>query len=91
MSRFQRALRNLLDVFRPAVYADPCALTGRVEFEPELRGDHDLITERSESLADELFVRERAVHLSTVWKKVTPRSTADRRGEIISWRSGAGP
>jgi hypothetical protein len=63
---FQRALRNLLDVFRPAVYPDPCALTGRVEIEPELRGDHHLVTERSQSPANELLVHKRPTYFRRV-------------------------
>ena len=59
----QRGLRDLLDVLRPAVHADLFAFAGRVEREPELRGDHHPVAERRERLAHELFVHERAVRL----------------------------
>ena len=58
---FQRALRDLLDVLRSAVHGIQFAFVGRVEREPELRGDHHLVAQRSERLAHELFVHERTV------------------------------
>ena len=41
-------------------------LSSRLEVEPELGGDHHLVAERGEGLADELLVRERAVDLGGV-------------------------
>ena len=38
----------------------------RVDLEPELRGDHHLLAERCEGLADELFVGERTVDFSGI-------------------------
>jgi hypothetical protein len=75
---FQRALRDLLDVLRPAVHAELFALAGRVEFEPELRGDHQPVAERGERLAHELFVHERAVRLRGVEER---DAELDRRAE----------
>jgi hypothetical protein len=59
----QGVLDCRLDVLRPAV--QPGRATA-VEGEPELGGDDDLLADRSQCLADKLFVRERAVHLSRV-------------------------
>jgi len=59
----ERALDALLDRLRPAVEAG--ALAGR-EIEAELRRDHDPVADGGESLADELFVGERAVDLGGV-------------------------
>ena len=51
----ERGLGDLPDVLGPAVQA---ALPGRlrIELEAELGGDHDLVAERRERLADELLV-----------------------------------
>ena len=46
--------------------SSPPLLAVGVECEAELGGDHDLLAERGEGLADELFVRERAVDLGGV-------------------------
>ena len=61
----------------------------RVEFEPELRGDHHLLAERSERLALPAL-RSRTPCASAVSKNVAPSSTAERRSKIICWRSGTG-
>ena len=86
----QRSIRDLSDVLGPAVHADLFAFAGQVEREPELRGDHHPVADRTERLAHELLVHERA-YASAVSKNVTPRSTADRRSEIIARWSGDGP
>jgi hypothetical protein len=59
----QRVLDRCPDVLRPAVQTGPAAAA---EGEPELGGDDDLLADRSQGLADKLFVRERAVHLGGV-------------------------
>src|ERR1700730_13598021 len=58
----QRRLSDLADVLGPAVHAN---LPSRLGIEPpaELGGDHHLVAKRRERLADQLFVRERAVDL----------------------------
>ena len=91
---FQRALRDLLDVLRAAVHAELFAFAGRVEFEPELRGDHHLLAERSERLAYQLFVHERSVRLRGVEER---RAEFDRgpeeRDHLLSvrgWAVGGG-
>src|SRR6267143_4607248 len=37
-----------------------------IQVEPELRGNHDLLTERRQGFAHEFFVCERAVHLGGI-------------------------
>src|SRR5258708_31280509 len=58
----QRRLSDLADVLRPAVQAD---LPSRLGIEPpaKLCGDHHLVAKSRERLADQLFVRERAIDL----------------------------
>src|SRR3984893_15879800 len=58
----QRRLSDLADVLGPAVHAD---LPSRLGVEPpaELCRYHHLVAKRRERLADQLFVRERAVDL----------------------------
>ena len=59
----QRRLGDLADVRGPAVQAGLLAV---LELEAELRRDDDLIANRRERFADELFVRERPVHFGGV-------------------------
>jgi hypothetical protein len=49
----QRGIGNLPDVLRPAVHASHLAVP---DIEPELGGDHHLVTERRQRLSDNLFV-----------------------------------
>ncbi len=60
LSRLSEAFGDLLDVLWPTIQPSLLAC-GRIEFEPELGGDHHFPAERSESFAHEFFVRERAV------------------------------
>ena len=59
----QRCLGHVADVGGPAVEARLLAV---LELEAELRGDDDLIANRSERLSDEFFVRERPVRFCGV-------------------------
>src|SRR5713101_7707244 len=59
----ERGLDDLLDVLRPAVQA---ALLAAVTIESELGGDDHLLAKRSEGLAHEFLVRERAIDLGGV-------------------------
>ena len=60
---FQRRLRDLADVRGAAVEA---CLLPVLDLEAELRGDDDLIANRGECFADNVFVRKRAVHFRRV-------------------------
>ena len=64
LSRLSEPSATCLDVLGPAVQAP--LLPVRVDVEAELGGDHHLVAERGERLADELLVRERAVDLGRV-------------------------
>ena len=59
----QGVLDGRPDVLGAAVQAGGAAA---VEGEPELGGDHHLVADRRQGLADELLVGERAVHLGGV-------------------------
>src|SRR5208337_1234817 len=61
LESFQRGLADLADVLGPAIDSSQRPLGFGIDFESELGGDRDLITEGSEGLADQLFVSERAV------------------------------
>ena len=61
----QRGLNDLPDMLGPAVHARQRARRG-IDGEAELGGDHDLVAHRRERLADQLFVRERAVRLGRI-------------------------
>src|SRR5580693_4735414 len=61
----QGSLGNLLDVRGPTVQPGLLAC-GRIKFEPELRGDHHLLTKGSEGFANKQFVRERAVDFGSI-------------------------
>src|SRR6516164_1225989 len=58
----ERGLGNLPDALRPAVQPGG----GVAILEAKLRGDHDLVAERSQGFADKFLVRERAVGLRGV-------------------------
>src|SRR5207302_658917 len=58
-------LSDFLDMRWPTIQAGLFAGV-RIKFEPELGGNHDFPTERSESFAYEFFVRERAVNFGGV-------------------------
>jgi hypothetical protein len=72
----QRVLDGGPDVCGATVQAGRAAA---VEREPELGGDHNVLADRGEGLADELFVGERPVDLRGVEEGDT-RSTAARSG-----------
>src|SRR5258705_1222080 len=61
----QRCLSDLADVLGPAVHADRPSRLG-IEPPAELGGDHHLVAKRRERLADQRFVRERAIDLCGV-------------------------
>ena len=71
----QRRVGHLADVRGPAVEA---GLLSVLEPEPELGRDHHLVANRSERFADELFVRERPVHLGGVEER---DAAVDRRAD----------
>jgi hypothetical protein len=60
---FERGLGDLLYVRWPAVQAAPPA---GFECEPELGCDHDLMSERGERFANELFIGERSIGFGSV-------------------------
>src|SRR5581483_5192282 len=61
----EHGVDDLADVFGPAVEASPLA-GGRIDREPELRGDDHLVAHRGERFADKFFVDEGAVGLGGV-------------------------
>jgi hypothetical protein len=61
LKSFQRGLGDLADVLRLAIDSSQWPLGFGIDFESELGGDHDLITEGNEGLADQFLVGERAV------------------------------
>ena len=65
LEALQRGLSDFLDMLWPTIQAGLFAGV-RIKFEPELGGNHDFPTERSESFAHEFFVRERAVNFGGV-------------------------
>ena len=89
-SRLQRGLGDLLDVLGPAVHAALPGLDARVEVEAELGGDHDLVADRRERLADQLLVRERAVGLGGVEEgDAALDGGADQRDHLLPVRRRA--
>ncbi len=61
----ERGLRDFFDMFRPTVQPSLFAGVG-INFEPELGGDHHLLTERSERFTHEFFIFERTVHFGGI-------------------------
>ena len=85
----QRGLGDLPDVLGPAVQAG--SADRWPNFEAELGGDHDLVAERRERLADQLLVGERAVDLGGVEEgDAALDGGADQRDRLPACRS-AGP
>jgi hypothetical protein len=81
---FERPLSELPDELRPAVHAAAVLTRLGVDIPTELRGDDDPPTERRESLPQELFVLERAVHLSRVEKgRAVLDCSADDRDRLL--------
>jgi len=68
LQALERGLSDLLDVLGPAVQTG-LLLVG-VDLEPELGGDDDPSADRSERFADELLIRERAIHLGRVEERL---------------------
>ena len=62
----ERALDHAPDVFGPAVETTPPRLAFGAGCPPELRGDHDLPSERRQGFADKLLVRVRTVDFRRV-------------------------
>ena len=80
----QRGFGHLADVLRPAVEAGLLAV---LELEAELRRDDDLIANRPERFADELFVRERAVGFGRVEERdARVDGRADERDAVLATR-----
>jgi hypothetical protein len=61
LESFQRGLGDLANVLGPAIDSSQRPLGFGIDFETELGGDHNLITEGSQGLADQFFVGEGAV------------------------------
>jgi hypothetical protein len=61
----KRGVSNFHDVLGPTVQPNPFAGL-RIKLPPEFCGNHHLPTERSESLTNKFFVRERSVNLSGI-------------------------
>src|SRR4249919_2086992 len=61
----ERGLGDLPDVFGPTVEPS-AALPAGIDLEPELGGDHHLVTNGRERLAHQLLVRERTIDLGGV-------------------------
>jgi hypothetical protein len=57
---FQRGVRNRPDVRGPAVQG-PVSLGHAADIEAELGGDHDIVAERRQRLADQFLVDEGAL------------------------------
>jgi type II intron maturase len=66
LESLERALGGLFDVLRPTIQARRGPLPLRIKVEPELGGDHYLLTAGSKGFAHELFVRERTVDFGGV-------------------------
>ena len=67
-----RCLGHLLDVLRAAVGAAATRAGRQIDVEPELGGDHHLVADRRQRLADELLVGERPVDLGRIEEGHTP-------------------
>jgi hypothetical protein len=86
----QRGVGDLDDVLRAAVQAGLAALG--VEPEPELGGDHHLLPERRQCLADRFLVHERAVDLGGVEEGDPPLDgRADHRDAVLAVGGRAEP
>ena len=82
----QRGVGDLADVRRPAVESRLLAV---FELEPELRRDDDLIANRRERFADELFVGERPVRFGGVEERdATINGGADDRDAVLARLDG---
>ena len=68
LQALERGFRNLMDAFRPAVETLPTRTSVGIKIETKLGGDHHLPAEGGEGLAQEFFIRERAVDLGRVEK-----------------------
>ena len=66
LESFERGLGDFADVLGSAIDSSQSPLGFGIDFESELGGDHDLITKGSEGLADQFFVRERAVSFGRI-------------------------
>ena len=83
----ERSLDGLLDVRRLAVRTDEPRAAVRLHLEPELRGDDDLPAERLERLADQVFIRVRAVDLGRVEERDAPfDGLSDERDHLLPVR-----
>ena len=80
LRRFSDASATCSDALRPAVHALPRASPS---LEAELGRDHDLVADRRERFADELFVRERAIGLGGVEERhAALERRADQRDRL---------
>jgi hypothetical protein len=62
----QAGLRDRLDVLGPAIETTTALLGLRVQVEAELRRDHNLVPDRLQRLAHQLFVDERPIHFRRI-------------------------
>ncbi len=62
----QRGFRHLFDVFRSALQLTPPRFAASSRFEPELSGDHHLLTNGRKSFAHEFFIGKRAIHFGGI-------------------------
>ena len=83
----QRRLAGGADVLGAAV--DPEELTLLAAHVPELRRDYDLVATVGDRLADELLIRERAVHVGGVEERDPELERAVDRRDRLTLVSGS--
>src|SRR5262249_23122423 len=83
------SLGDLADVLRPAVDTAQSARRFGIDLETELGGDDDLIANGSESLAEQLLVRERTVSFGSAQEREAgfegPAQPVDRLLLLRRW------
>ena len=83
----ERAVDRLRGCARAGCRRRGC-LPSRIEVEAELGGDHDLVAERRERLADQLLVLERAIDLGGVEEGHAALDRgADQRDAVVRFDS----
>ena len=85
----QRRVAHLADVLGPAVEAGLLLRLG-IDVEAELRGDHHLVAERRQRLADHLLIGEGAIDLGGVEEgdAALDRRADQRDALLLAERSG---
>src|SRR5262245_2439338 len=85
----QRGLRNLFDMFRPAIQLTPTSLATSSWFKPKFGCYYDLITKRSEGFTHQLFIGERTIDLSRVEERDAAfHGCPDKRDCLLLIHSG---